>query len=393
MRTFSRLAYPLYTAHHEILMTRFVLLILVVFCSSLVSAIANDNLWLHPKLRALPTDKLGPFVHTSDGDILAIDAEATFVSSDEGATWSEPRPIFPGDQVPKIRVSNERAMLRTSDGTIVAAFMNLEQRHWTWDNELGDAPGAVLPTWVMRSSDDGITWQDIQKMHDEWSGAVRDMIETDEGRIIFTAMKMRNDPGRHSVLTYSSTDRGSTWKASNLIDLGGAGHHGGVTEPSLTQLSDGRLWMLIRTNWGEFWSAYSNDGGKFWNIIQPSGIAASSAPAMLRRLDSGRLMMLWNRPFPEGKTEWPLSGGDNLWSATPVSNHREELVLAFSDNEGKDWSAPVVIAHSRDSGRTGSKRWISYPYVFENKPGEIWITTMQGGLRVVLTESDFTDGE
>lgn len=332
-------------------------------------------------------------MHTSDGDILALDSDATFVSNDQGATWSEPRPIFSKEQNPTIRISNERAMLRSKDGSIIAAFMNLAQRKWTWDNDLGDAPGAILPTWVMRSVDDGETWQDIQKMHDEWSGAVRDMVETDQGRIIFTAMKMRNDPGRHSVLTYSSTDQGISWKPSNLIDLGGAGHHGGVTEPTLTELDDGRLWMLIRTNWGKFWSAYSTDGGKFWSIIQPSGIDASSAPAMLRRLASGRLMLLWNRPYPDGKTEWPLTGGDNLWSATPVSNHRQELSLAFSDSDGKSWSEPLVIAHSNESKRTGSKRWISYPYVFENKPGEIWITTMQGGLRVALSESDFITGE
>ena len=374
-------------------MTRFALLILFALGCTLYPGSANDDLWLHPKLRPLPSDKLGPFVHTSNGDILAIDTEATFISSDQGVTWSDPRPVFDSEQNPKIRISNERAMLRTADGAIIAAFMNLEQRKWTWNNDLGDAPGAVLPTWAMRSVDDGETWQNIQKLHDEWSGAVRDMIETDQGRIIFTAMKMRNDPGRHSVLTYSSTDHGVSWKPSNLIDLGGAGHHGGVTEPTLTQLEDGRLWMLIRTNWGEFWSAWSNDGGQFWNVVQPSGIAASSAPAMLRRLASGRLMLLWNRPYPEGKSEWPMSGGDNLWSATPVSNHREELSLAFSDDDGKNWSKPLVIAHSSDSQRAGSKRWISYPYVFENKPGEIWITTMQGGLRVALTESDFNTGE
>ncbi len=349
--------------------------------------VANDGLTLDPRLTPLTDDRLGPFVSLDDGSILSIDTDSTSVSTDGGNTWSAPRPIFSDDQ--KIQVSNERAMLRTSDGTIIAAFMNLAERNWTWDDKLGDAPGAILPTYVMRSVDDGLTWQNIQKLHDAWSGAVRDMIETKDGRVIFTAMKMQHDPGRHAVLTYSSTDAGATWKASNLIDLGGAGHHGGVTEPTLTQLEDGRLWMLIRTNWSEFWSAYSNDGGKFWSVIQPSGIPASSAPAMLRRLASGRLMLLWNRLYPDGKTEWPLSGGDNLWSATPVSNYREELSIAFSDDDGKTWSDTEVIASAADSDHKGSKRWISYPYVFEAQPGEIWITTMQGGLRVNISEADF----
>ena len=343
-------------------------------------AIAADGPVVDPRCEKLPSDLLGPFVKLASGEVLAIDSNATYVSSDGGETWSDPRPLFSEDQ--PIKVSNERALLRTESGVIIAAFMNLNERNWTWQNELHDAPGAVLPTYVMRSLDEGRTWQDVQKMHDDWSGAVRDMIETRDGRVIFTAMKMRHDPGRHSVLTYSSTDDGVTWRASNLIDLGGRGHHGGVTEPTLTELEDGRLWMLIRTNWGEFWSAYSHDGGRFWRVLQPSGIEASSAPALLKRLESGRLMLLWNRPLPEGKDEWPLSGGDGLWSDTPVSNHREELSLAFSSDEGLTWTDPVVIA--RQPGT-----WLAYPYAFEYEPGEIWLTTMQGGLRLRLREQDF----
>ena len=362
----------------------------IAICLSLFagsSVLAEEGLWLDARVKSMPTDKLGPFVHTSSGDVLAIDATASDVSTDGGKTWSAPRPLFTDGQ--NIEVSNERAVFRTRDGVIIAAFMNLAERHWTWSNELGDAPDARLPTYVMRSVDDGKTWQDIHKLHDDWSGAVRDMIQTKDGRVIFTAMKMQHDPGRHAVLTYSSIDDGRTWKASNLIDLGGAGHHGGVTEPTLTELESGRVWMLIRTNWNEFWSAYSSDGGRFWRVIKPSGIPASSSPGLLKRLRSGRLLLVWNRPYPEGKTEWPLSGGDNLWSATPVSNHREELSLSFSADDGESWTDPVVIAHKRDKPGKDRDRWIAYPYVFEHKPGELWITTMQGGLRGRIQESDF----
>jgi len=234
----------------------------------------------------------------------------------------------------------------------------------------------------MRSLDNGVTWRDVQKMHDNWSGAVRDMIQLKDGRVVFTAMKMLHDPGRHTVLTYSSNDDGASWRASNLIDLGGRGHHGGVTEPTITEKKDGRAWLLIRTNWGEFWSAYSPDSARSWRILQPSGIRASSAPAMLRRLASGRLLLLWNRPLPEGQSKWPLSGGDGLWSETPVSNHREELSLAISEDDGATWSQPVVIAKQKGT-------WLAYPYVYEHEPGQIWLTTMQGGVRVRLRESDF----
>jgi sialidase-1 len=368
-------------------MNRFVYLLgLTLFLPSAVAA--PQNAWLDSRLTALPTDQLGPFAHTADGKVIAIASEATFISGDGGKTWSEPQPLK-GALEMGIKVSNERALLRTRDGSLIAAFMNLNERKWTWDNKLQDAPGAKLPTWVMRSTDDGQTWTHVQKLHENWSGAVRDMIQTKNGRIIFTAMKMLNNPGRHSVITYSSDDDGKTWQASNLIDLGGKGHHGGVTEPTVVELKDGRLWLLIRTNWGEFWSAYSHDGGRFWRVIQPSGIPASSAPGMLQRLQSGRLVLLWNRPFPEGKTEWKLSGGDGLWSETPVSNHREELSIAWSTDEGKTWSKPEVIVHKRDVEMAGSRRWASYPYLFEQQPGELWLTTMQGGIHARFYERDF----
>ena len=36
---------------------------------------------------------------------------------------------------------------------------------------------------------------------------------------------------------------------------------------------------------------------------------------------------------------------------------------------------------------------ISYPYLFEAKPGEVWITTMFGELRIRLNEKDFIEDE
>jgi sialidase-1 len=355
-------------------------LFLILFAAPVVCSAEKDP-WIHPDCKLLPSDKLGPFVQTNRG-VLAIDGRSSYVSDDGGLSWSEPKLLFADDV--DIQVSNERALFRTRDGAIIAAFMNLTERQWTWDDTLHDAPGARLPTLVMRSLDEGRTWQDVQKMHDDWSGAVRDMIQTKDGRVIFTAMKMLHDPGRHSVLTYSSTDDGKTWRASNLIDLGGAGHHGGVTEPTLTELADGRLWMLIRTNWGEFWSGYSHDGGRSWRVLRPSGIAAASAPGLLRRLASGRLLLVWNRPLPEGKQTWPKRGGDRLWSETPVSNHREELSLALSADDGKSWTKPVVIARKQGAS-------LAYPYIFEHEPGRLWLTTMQGGVRVELLEQDFLD--
>ncbi|RAJ93109.1 BNR repeat protein [Larkinella arboricola] len=337
--------------------------------------------WIAPKVEEMPDMKMGPFVRLADGGILTVHKTKSLISQDEGKTWTE-YTIFSDPE--KFEISDERALIRTRKGTIILACMNMKERsEWNWQEKISDSPGATLPTYAIRSLDGGKTWEKAQKLHDEWTGAIRDMIETKNGSIVFTSMKIRHNPGRHSVLTYTSKNEGKSWTPSNIIDLGGIGHHGGVTEATVEQLKDGRLWLLMRTNWGTFWEAYSKNDGINWSGFNPTKISASSAPGLIKRLQSGRLVLVWNPRFPQGKIEYPLSGGDNQWSEIPASNHREELTIAFSDDEGKSWSKTVVIA------QIGKQRWLSYPYIFEQKPGILWITTMQGGLRIKLNEKDF----
>lgn len=72
----------------------------------------EPEVWIDSSASKLPTSKLGPFVHTADGTVLAIESDATFISADGGATWSELQPLI-GAIDKNIQVSNERAMLRT----------------------------------------------------------------------------------------------------------------------------------------------------------------------------------------------------------------------------------------------------------------------------------------
>lgn len=138
----------------------------------------------------------------------------------------------------------------------------------------------------------------------------------------------------------------------------------------------------MRTMWGESWEAYSTNEGGYFHPHGPSGIEASTAPGMLKRLASGRLMLVWNRPEPADGSGWPLQGGDLNWSATPARNYREELSMAFSNDDGKTWRDPVVIA-------CGEDKKIVYPRIFEVEAGVLWVTTMRDGLRVKLHEADF----
>ena len=344
--------------------------------------ITSTGYWIHSKAEEMPGQKMGPFIRLADGNLLAIDKNKSCISNDEGKTWLE-HPIFIDND--KFEIS-PAGLVRTANGVIILPFSNNRERaNWNWRSDILDSPDAILPTYAIRSLDGGKTWQDLQKLHNDWTGANRDVIITKKGNIVFTSMMMRHNPGRHTVVTYTSMNDGLNWIRSNVIDLGGIGNHGGISESTLVQLKNGRLWMLLRTNWGVFWEASSDNEGLTWKEFKPTKIDASSAPGILKRLQSGRLVLVWNRYFPEGKKEYPLKGGDGNWSEVPVSNHREELSIMFSEDDGANWSQPIVIARIT---KTGTQ--LSYPYLFEAKPGEIWVTTMfAGNLRIRLNENDY----
>jgi len=339
------------------------------------------GVWYHPQatqMRGLP---LGPFVRLPDGRILAVDPPGDVVTSaDEGQTWQR-SPLFPAESEFVLRP--EKALLCTRSGVVILAFENKnDDAKFKWDSKLRDAPGAKRPTWVTRSVDGGHTWAAPQKLHEPWTGALRDIIQTREGAVVFTSMQMLHDPGRHSVLTYSSTDDGRSWRRSNIIDLGGVGHHAGALEATVEQLRDGRLWMLIRTNWKVFWEAFSEDAGVSWRTIRPSTIDTSSSPGLLKRLQSGRLILIWNRCYPEDDPSFQMRD-DRDFSELPTSVQRKEMSLMLSADDGKTWTKPVLIA---------KRGGFAYPYLCEVRPGELWVTTMYGNLRVTLWEEDFMGG-
>lgn len=338
-------------------------------------ALHDKPILLDPRCEQLPTDLLGPFVKLGDGSVLAVDDTQVRVSKDEGKTWIA-RSLF--QPAGKFQCRGERALLRTREGTLILAFLNVREMVFKWDQSKGGPQSECrLPVYITRSLDNGNTWEEPRQIQDGYCGALRNMIQLRSGHVVLASQVAVGNPGRHVSMTYVSDDEGSTWKRSNLIDLGEYGRygdHGGGIEATLVELKDGRLWMLLRTYRGCFTEAFSEDQGLTWKDIRPSAIEASGSPGLLWRLQDGRLSLFWNRYIDKEKR----------------TGRREQLSMAFSEDEGRTWTEPVAIAY--DPMKPGDKEpqhRLSYPYVYEHIPGELWVTTMQGPLRIKLREDDF----
>ena len=340
--------------------------------------------WTDPVCQPLSINVRWPYVRLPDGGLMAVSGNATVISKDDAASWQAPRPIFAGNgpslPSPGPGIPNNRGqLLHTSNGVLVYVWM--DERVLNWDAEQRE-PGADATgdLWAIRSLDNGATWTDRQRLFRGVCGHPPiNFIETANGRIVVTCQYYLRRPGRNVIRVYSSGDAGQTWRGSNIMDLGGHGHHDGAFEPTFVQRRDGSLWMLIRTNWDRFWEAISYDDGLSWRTIRPGAIEASSSPGYLLRLRSGRLLLAWNRLYPEGTDSYLRRSGQ--LSEDMASWHREELSVSLSDDDGRSWSTPRVIAREKDA-------WISYPYVFEYAPGRLWIMTGQGDLQLRVAENE-----
>lgn len=140
---------------------------------------------------------------------------------------------------------------------------------------------------------------------------------------------------------YASTDQGQTWTPRGSVKF----PDWEFDEHMLVELRDGRLWMLARTT-GNPHEAFSTDQGRTWSEPKPSAIQNINARFFLRRLASGRLLLVKNGPPSERLTK------------------RSHMSAFLSDDDGQTWRGGLLL-DERSS--------VSYPDGFQAPDGLIHI--------------------
>lgn len=137
-----------------------------------------------------------------------------------------------------------------------------------------------------------------------------------------------------------SDDDGITWKESQKVNVPPhkkEGFHQGVrwnhdaVEPTLTELRDGRVWMVMRTAQDSYYQSFSYDGGETWTTATPAPFYGTITMPTFTRLSDGRLLFVWNNttPLPE------LATANGVWD--DVFTNRNVLHAAISEDDGKSW--------------------------------------------------------
>jgi hypothetical protein len=154
------------------------------------------------------------------------------------------------------------------------------------------------------------------------------------------------------VGTFYSDDDGETWQRSNLIDVPphqpnerdkAIRWQDGASEPTIVELLDGRLWMIIRTAQDNHYQSFSTDGGATWSKPEPSPFYGTLTNPTIGRLRDGRLLFLWNNTtplpeFPRNEYVAPFVAGNVMdGSGEDMFNNRDVFHAAISDDDGKTW--------------------------------------------------------
>jgi len=137
---------------------------------------------------------------------------------------------------------------------------------------------------------------------------------------------------------YESLDEGKTFSIIGYADMPNQSWHAHM----ILEKSDGSLNMYIRTTYGIALSQ-SFDGGRTWTYGVNSGIPGPNARFHIRRLRSGRVLMINHHNFVG----------------------RNNMTALLSDDDGETWPYTLLL-----DGRNG----VSYPDAIEADDGFIYVT-------------------
>lgn len=266
-------------------------------------------------------------------------------SDDDGETWSKPRLVIDAQSktLPMYRSVLVGNLWTDPKGRLWVFFnqsmMQFDGRSGVWAS-MCENPDSTEPTWsAPKRIWHGFTLNKPTILSTgEWLLPVS---LNHEGFGPFQGAFKDLDPYR-GANAFRSRDEGATWERLGHV----AYPNPNWDEHMFVERKDGSLWMLARTSKG-LMQSFSMDKGKTWSAPEDSSIQHPVARFHLRRLASGRLLL--------------VKHGD----AVDTHEGRSKLTAWLSDNDGATWQGGLML---------DERKGISYPDGFQAPDGTIYIS-------------------
>jgi len=211
-------------------------------------------------------------------------------STDGGRSWDKGQILQRG--------SNEYSVMSFGLRTLRSGkVLHVFARSGGYDYETGSPESSLRELFFHYSTDGAKTWSEAEKLDtgERYHGDVLSLEQLRDGRIVYPFCFLTNVKSQFAVSAMFSDDDGKTWtRSASILTTGGGGFESGASEPTIVELPDGRLWMLIRAQTGHLWESFSTDRGKTWIPATESNLPSSNAPATALRLRTGEIAVAWN---------------------------------------------------------------------------------------------------
>jgi hypothetical protein len=260
-------------------------------------------------------------------------------SSDDGHTWCGPQlAIDPPGEV------------RAYDPCLWHDPLGRLWLFWAQSYHLWDGRSGVWAIVTEDASGERTRWSAPRRLCDGIMMNKPTVLSTGEwllpAAVWASAATERTDPAyrhdlgsRRGANVIVSPDRGLTWALLGQAIV----PERTCDEHMIVERRDGSLWMLVRAAYG-IGESISTDRGRTWCPGRRSGIRHVNSRFHIRRLASGRLLLVTHDP-PDGKA-------------------RSHLIARLSDDDGRTWRGGLVVDE-----RLG----VSYPDGVQSPDGMIYL--------------------
>ncbi|MCA9136810.1 MAG: exo-alpha-sialidase [Planctomycetales bacterium] len=228
-------------------------------------------------------------------------------SNDDGKTWTEVLIVDPDEGGPVRAYDPELWM--APDGKL----------RLSWAQAIGHE-GTVAGVWfltITNPEDGQPRYEPAKRITDGVMMCKPTVLSSGNWALPASTWRKTDNSARMIV----SKDAGATWAlrgACNVPEKDRA-----FDEHMIIERRDGTLWLLARTRYG-IGESVSTDSGKTWPELSPSKIAHPSARFFIRRLDSGKLLLVKHGPIDE-------------------RIGRSHLTAFLSDDDGQTWSGGLLL--------------------------------------------------